>query len=150
MKTEFKKMSLSRALTAGAFSGIITALFIITYTYFYREATDFEKITSIGPVTIFIGIPLLMVIAGSIYFILVHYLLKGELIYITLFSLAVIAGILFTLNLQASGTQKVLTQPEGLVFGIIIITGIAVCIFFPYLAHHPRIYMTKDQMDWEK
>ena len=149
MKSDVKRMSLSRALIAGLFCGIISALLIIVFAFFYRTSTNFEKISAIGPIAIFIGTPILMAGIGWIYFLLVHYLSKGETIYKMVFAVLTIFGLLVILNLKPSGGETLLSMPHGFLFGLIAICGIAACFFIPYLAHHPRIYMTAGEMKWE-
>ena len=143
-------MTLSRALIASLLCGIITALLIIVFALLYRSSTDFEQIKAVGPIAISIGIPIIMAVAGIIYFLLVHHVSKGELIYLLFFSILTIAGILFEMNPKSPTGETLLTLPHGFLFGIIAITGVAVCILLPYLAHHPKLYLTSDQMKWEK
>lgn len=150
MKSEFRKMSFSRALLAGVFCGFFTSIAVVLYTLFYREETDFNSLTGINPTVIYIAIPALIVIAGIIYFLLVHNVAKGELLFIALFAALLIFGVVADMNLHPSSGGALLTMPEGLLFGMEIITGLAICLFLPYLAHHPKIYMTEDQMEWEK
>jgi hypothetical protein len=149
MKREVKKMSLPRALLAGVLCGIITALAVLLYTLFYRKETGFENLSIIGPVPIFVSIPLLLVIAGGIYFIMVHYIRKGEILFIVMFAAILFTGIAMDINFHPETGSKLFSAPNGLLFGIELISGLAICIFLPYLAHHPSIYMTPERLKWE-
>ena len=150
MKKDFKNISLSRGLLAGVLCGIITAVVVALYVYFYRTDTNLEKFAALGPTVIFTGVPLLLIIAGTIYYILVHYLGKGETLYILLFTVLTIINILLVLNLTPSGEESLLSIPHGILFGTIIITGLSACIFLPYLAHHPKIFMTSEEIKLEE
>ena len=149
MKNEFKKMSLSRLLLAGLLCGIITAIIDVVYAGIYRDATDLEKYSGIGPTIIFIAIPLTFLIVSGFYYLLVHYFNKGELFFIAVFAVVALIGITIDMNFRHSVGQTLMTTAHGLFFGMEIITGLAICILLPYFAHHPRIYMTKDEMNWE-
>lgn len=149
METEIKKTTLSRALLASLFSGFITAIAIILYSYFYREGTGFEGYDVVlSPIPIFIGIPLLQIIGGTIYFLLVNNIAKGEILFIAIITILMFAGLFTEINLSASGGQPLLTIPHGLLFGMEIIIGLSLSVFLPFLAHHPKIYMTSEELMW--
>lgn len=149
MKTKLKKMSFSRSLLAGLLCGVVTAFIIIVYALFYRDITDFEKYTALSPVVIFIATPVVMVVIAVVYFIFVHYIKKGEFLFITLFLALILISLSFTVNMQPGGSKIFLTRAHGLLAGMELITGLAACVFLPYLVRHPRIYMTYRQINWE-
>ncbi len=149
MKKDFKKMSLSRGLLGGILCGIITAVIVALYVYFYRTDTNLEKFAVLGPTIIFTGVPLLLVIAGVVYYLFVHYFAKGETLYVILFSVLTIVNILLILNLTPVGKESLLSIPHGILFGTVLITGLSACIFLPYLVHHPKIFMTGEEIKLE-
>jgi len=146
MNATFRNLSPARALIAGLFCGFISAGLIILYAMIYREVTGFGKIIAIGPLAVFIGVPITLVIISSFYFLFVHFLAKGELLYKILFSLLTIGGILIITNFDLSGGGTLLSLPHGFLFGLIIITGLNAAFFLPYLAHHPKIYLTAGEI----
>jgi hypothetical protein len=146
MNTDVKKMSFPRALIAGFFCGFITAIVIILFEAIYRMDTGLEKIGSIDPLTLAVGTPIAIVLISCVYFLFVHYLSRGELLYKILLLVLTIGGLMLLINLQASNRETILTLPNGLLFGIIGITGLADIFFLPYLAHHPGIYLTRDEL----
>lgn len=146
MKKKSKKITLTRALLAGLFCGLLTSVAVVLYTLIYRDSTNLEKFIIISPVPIFIGIPLLMIVSGIIYFLLVSYVARGETWFVILFIALMLAALIA--DMSPAG-KTLVTTPHGLLFGISAITGLAACIFLPYLAHHPRIYMTAGEMKWE-
>ena len=77
MNVDVKKMSLPRALIAGLFCGFITAVVILFYAVIFREDTGFRNISSIGPLTVSVGAPLMIVLTSTVYYFFVHYLSRG-------------------------------------------------------------------------
>ena len=149
MKSEFRKMTFSRALLAGVLCGIVTAIFIAGYAGIYRNETDFEKLAGINPTIIFAFVPLVTVIAAVIYYLLVHYFGKGEVFFETVFIVLMLIAVAKDIRFHRSVGETLMTTANGFLFGLEIITGLAICIFLPYLAHHPKIYMTNDELKWE-
>lgn len=146
MNTDVKKMSFPQALIAGFFCGFITSFIIILFEGIYRVDTGLEKISSVDPLLIAVGTPIAIVLISCVYFLFVHYLSKGELLYKIILLLLTIGSLLLLTNLQTGNGETILTAPHGLLFGIIAITGLADIFFLPYLAHHPGIYLTKDEL----
>ena len=68
MKTFISSPTFPKSLLAGLLVGIITALLNLAYMIVYRESTNFATELIVMPLTIFIGYPILMVLAGSAYF----------------------------------------------------------------------------------
>ena len=150
MKRQIRKMTLSRALVASLLDGLITALAIIVFTYIYREITGYEQIDAINPLLVFIGAPILLLLAGGVYFLLVHNLFRGELLFITLFTALTLVGVGSVVNLQSGTNEGLLSTSHGLLFGTILIAGFACVILLPYLTHHPGIYFTQREEKWEE
>src|SRR5574337_1051673 len=88
MDYEFKKFPFSTvALFAGLFSGFILTLANLAFDFVYRGITkyDYSQIINVSSI-IFLSV-LLLTVAGFIYFLLVKYVKKGELLYIAIFVL---------------------------------------------------------------
>lgn len=150
MKNKMKRSSISRILLAGLFCGVATALIANIYFFIYKGSTGIEPGWLINPVIILVSVPAIVVIASIIYYFIVYYFEKKEslFIYLTVALVLISAGLI--LSLPYSGEKSVVTLNDGLLLGIIVITGISTCVFFPYLVHHPKIYMTYNQMYWHR
>lgn len=133
-----RNTSLSRSLLAGLACGILAALLNVLYTYFYRKATDFSGSVLFEPLMIFIAFPLLFLVAGFIFFEMVEYIRKGRLFFTVLFLLLmVVAAIL--------GISNYTGEKEGLLLGVIAITGLLLSFLLPFLATHARIFMDQEE-----
>ena len=94
--------SFSRALLAGVICGLIAALVNVVYDFVYRRITDFHSDKLISPFPIFMGFPLMMAIAGIIFWILVEYLKQGKLVFTIIFFLATLVALAFDIFGQMS------------------------------------------------
>ena len=77
MKTFISSPTFPKSLLAGLLAGIVTALLNLAYIIVYRESTNFATDLIVMPLTIFIGYPILMALAGSAYFLLQKHLHRG-------------------------------------------------------------------------
>ena len=86
MKTFISSPTFSNSLLSGLLTGIIAALLNLVYVIVYRESTNFGSDLVVMPLTIFIGFPILMVLAGLAYFLLQKHLHSGsQMVYEHLF-----------------------------------------------------------------
>jgi hypothetical protein len=133
-----KNTSISRSLMAGLACGIVAAIINVAYSYFYRKATAFSGATLFEPLVMFVAFPLLFVTAGLVYFEMVDSIKKGGLLFTLLFLLLMGAATIINLT----GTQG---GKEGLLLGIILITGVLMAFVLPFLATHAKIFMDKEE-----
>ena len=134
----FKNTSLSRCLMAGFACGIIAALVNAMYSYFYRNATDFDGSLLFTPLLIFVGFPILFVLTGVIFYEMVDHVRKGRLCFTVAFLLLMGLAIILNLNQQNKGA-------EGLLLGIILISGFLMSLLLPYIATHSKIIMDEEE-----
>lgn len=135
--------SFTRSVLAGLFAGILTGAANFLFVLLYRSGTGvnaYEYI--ISPLFIFTGFPIILVLSGCIFFIMNRYLRKGAFYYSVLFVLLTLFAIFEDFFSPAKGS--LLAGPKGLLFGIITITGLMIALFIPYLARHPKIFMTDE------
>src|SRR5262245_58868712 len=102
MKKDFKQLSLSRALLAGLLCGIITAMVIGIFVVLYRDKTDFERLLGLNSTVIFAFIPLVVLIAAGIYYLLAHYYKNGEALFIILFIGLLLFGLVKDMSFHRS------------------------------------------------
>jgi drug/metabolite transporter (DMT)-like permease len=132
-----KNTSFSRSLLAGFACGIVAALLNVTYGYFYRTATDYSGAILVEPLVIFIAFPLIFIIGGFIFFEMVEFIKRGGLFFTLLFLLLMLIAIM--VNLKSADKGK-----EGLLLGMILITGLLMSFLLPFLATHAKIFMDKE------
>jgi len=123
---------------AGLACGIVAAVLNVAYGYFYRKATAFTGATLLEPLIMFVAFPLLFVIAGLIFFEMTDSIKKGGLMFTLLFLLIMGAAMVINLNSAEGGK-------EGLLLGIIIITGFLISFLLPFLATHAKIFTDKEE-----
>jgi hypothetical protein len=130
--------STSRCLMAGLACGILAAVLNAVYTYIYGNATNLSHGMLLSPVTFFIGVPILFLAAGFIFFEMVEYIKKGRFIFSILFLLLTALATMIVLNMYEGAM-------EGFVAGLIIINGLLISLLLPYLATHAKLFMDRDE-----
>jgi len=135
--------SFSRALLAGLICGIIGAALIAFYTFEYRKITEFKGLGFLEPMVIFIGVPLLMVLAGFLFLGMVEQFKNGEFLYILLALVLTIGGIVVVLVVKEG---PLLSGSKGLLLGIITIGGLISTFLLPFLGTHPKIFMEEEEL----
>lgn len=135
---KLKKTSFTRSLMAGFASGIVAALLNVVYSYVYRNATGFDGAALFTPLLIFIGFPILFVITGVILYEMIDRIKNGRMWFTVLFLLLMMLALVFDVNRQPKGS-------EGLLLGIILITGLLMAFLLPYLATHAKVFMDEEE-----
>jgi hypothetical protein len=138
-----KESSFSRALLAGLICGIIGAALIAFYTFEYRKITEFKGLGFLEPMVIFIGVPLLMVLAGFLFLGMVEQFKNGEFLYILLALVLTIGGFVVVLVVKEG---PLLSGSKGLLLGIITIGGLISTFLLPFLGTHPKIFMEEEEL----
>jgi len=138
-----KESSFSRALLAGLICGILGAALIAFYTFEYRKITEFKGLGFLEPMVIFIGVPLLMVLAGFLFLGMVEQFKNGEFLYILLALALTIGGIVVVLIVKEG---PMLSGSKGLLLGIITIGGLISAFLLPFLGTHPKIFMEEEEL----
>ena len=77
MEPSLKIGIFSKSLLAGLLSGVCAAVLNLVYSIIYRNATGFATAEIIMPLSIFIGFPILLAMAGCAYYLLQKHLRAG-------------------------------------------------------------------------
>jgi hypothetical protein len=134
------KTSFSKSLLAGLLTGIVAALLNLIYMIIYREATGFATAKIIMPLSIFLGFPILLGLAGCAYFLLKKHLARGASWFV-FFSIALMVALVLITFLDTSESGGgIFSGLRGLCLGMEIITCLLSAILIPWLASHPNIY----------
>lgn len=133
-----KNTSISRALMAGLACGIAAAVLSGIYTYFYRKATDYSGSFYFEPLLLFVGFPILFLVAALIYFEMTDYMRRGGLLFSIVILALVVVGAFF-------GLGEIDRGEEGLLLGYMLIGGILLAVLLPFLATHAKIFMDKEE-----
>lgn len=140
MKTLTDTTTFSKSLFAGLLTGIIAALLNLVYMIVYRESTNFGADLIVMPLTIFIGFPILMAMAGAAYFLLQKHLFSGTVWFIIICFIGMIGLLTMTILDTRLNHGVLLSGARGLFLGMVIITSLLGAFLIPYLARHSKIY----------
>ena len=129
-----------KSILAGLLAGIITALLNLAYMIVYRESTNFATDLVVMPLTIFIGYPILMVLAASVYFLLQKHFRRGPVWFMSICFISMIALLTLTIRDTRVNHGALLTGARGLFLGMVFISFLLAAFLIPYLARHSKIY----------
>jgi len=136
METDINHGPFYKSLMGGLFAGIVITIVNLAYNFLYRDLTSFNpsylvNVTSI----IFISI-VFSVLAGIMYYLIVPYAKKSNVLFIFLFIVltALLTYVAFTVH--RSVNLKVSTQFQGLFAGLVLITGLIDAFLIPYMVEH--------------
>jgi hypothetical protein len=140
MEPSLKIGIFSKSLLAGLLSGVCAAVLNLVYSIIYRNATGFATAEIIMPLSIFIGFPILLAMAGCAYYLLQKHLRAGTSWFI-FFCIALLAALVITTILDTKQNGGTLFSGlRGLCLGMEIITCLLAAGLIPYFARHPNIY----------
>ena len=123
---------------AGLACGITAAALSIAFSYFYRKSTAYSGAEFFEPLLIFIAFPLFFVVAGVIYFEMADTIKKGGLIFSVIFLALMLVSVIFWLDNFDKAKQ-------GLLLGMILISGLLLSFLLPFLATHAQVFMDKEE-----
>jgi hypothetical protein len=134
MEQENLHTPFSKAVMAGLFTGIIATVVSMLYNTIYRQATYFELSSIINVATLVFAVPLLLLVAGFLYYAFSK-LRSGAILYTIVMIVFTVLCIIWDFHIQRSADPVQTTEFRQLFLGIIIISGLA-SFFIPYLATH--------------
>ncbi|HLY68121.1 MAG TPA: hypothetical protein VKR53_00245 [Puia sp.] len=140
MSVVYNKISFSKSLLAGILAGIAAALLNLIYMVAYRDTTGFATAKIIMPLSIFIGFPIVLGLAGCCYYLIKRHLSRGVAWFIFFFLALLGALLLITVADTKDDGGNLFSGLRGLCLGMEIITCMLGAFFIPYLASHPGIY----------
>lgn len=149
MKQADQPLLIGRCLLAGLLTGLITAVLVLIFNIIYRGATNLESYDIIMPFTIFTAFPLFGLVSGGAYFLFANNLRRGN----ALFSIIWVLVMLILVIISAMTGDSVppgLKGFRGLFVGIELITGLLAAFGIPFLAHHPSLYLTQEDIRGEE
>lgn len=142
MRSNALTSSSVRALLAGFVAGIIAAAACFGFVWLYRSATG-NAYNVISPLTLFVGIPVLLTLSGLLFSWLKRYVHRGTMWYSVLFMLLVVFVII--IGLLAPGKIS-LEGYKGVLVGIEVITGLAAIFLVPFLARLLSIFRSPQEV----
>ncbi|MBS1761472.1 MAG: hypothetical protein JSR00_01225 [Bacteroidetes bacterium] len=126
MNYDYKPTEMSRSIMAGLFAGLGSVLAILIFNFIYRDITGFSASGIINISSISFSVLIFFLIAGVIFEVFHHAFKKGTLIFEIVAAVATILTIIASLSVPGK-------LREGMVLGIVIISGIFLTIILPRL-----------------
>lgn len=142
METPDLTTSFSKSVLAGLLTGVIAAFVNLIYVVVFRETSNFggDEII-VMPLTIFIGFPILLVIAGCAYYLFKRHLPSGTLWFIGISLATMVALIIVTVQDTPMNQGTFFSGARGLFLGMVIITFLLAAFLVPYFATHSKIFI---------
>jgi hypothetical protein len=149
MKTSDMPITVGRCLLAGLLTGIITAVIVSIFNVVYRRETEFYAYAVASHLSIFLAFPFFHLISGGFYFLFIDHLKKGSLVFIFLMLLLTLICTLLTAYVGNSSDPTV-EAFRGLLIGLELFGGILGAVLIPYFVHHPRLFLTPEDIKGEE
>ena len=142
MSPSVQPTSPSKSILAGLLTGIIAAAINLLYVIIFRESSDFSGDgLFVMPVTLFIGLPILLVLFGGAYYLFQKHLRNGTSWFAGICLAGMVALIMVTLQDTRLNHGELFSGARGLFLGIVIITFLLAAFLVPYLARHSKIFL---------
>jgi len=126
----------SKALLTGVFAGISATFICIIYNVIFRDETGYQLFNLINVSSLIFGVNIAFMLIGVIYYWFIKYLKRsGEMVYIGVFILITILGILKTSGIQRTDDLVANIQFHHLFIAMIVIWSIAASIGIPVMFH---------------
>ena len=136
MDYNYKQTNLSKAIFGGLFAGLIACAAAEIFNIIFRLSTGFSSATFINVETLIFAPVIFCVIAGILYFILTKFVKKGRLIYIVLFVLITVAGVVMGFMRHYTSSGPAFQKALVLHTGIVLIIGCTAAFVQPYVTKH--------------
>jgi len=141
MNYEYSETPLSRSVLAGLATGITATVLNLIYNFIFRGITKLSlEMSVINVSTIIFATVILCLIGGLVYYFIVVNLRKNSNIFIGLFIVLTVIGVVLGLNYHISNDQQISAQFDGLYIGMVIITGVCTAFFIPWLTRHKNVF----------
>ena len=121
---------------AGLFGGIVITIANLVFNFIYRGVTRFNPSQLINVTSIIFVSLLFSLVAGILYYVLVPYAKRNGMLYIALFIILTVVLTYVAFTVHRSNDPHVTAQFDGLLAGIVIITGFTDAFLIPYMAKH--------------
>ena len=140
MNYDYEQTDLSKSVLAGLFAGIMATCASLVFNIIFRGITQFNPSAIINVSSIIIGSVFILTIAGLLFYFFQHYMRGGSVVFRIFFLLVTCIAVYFSMQVQRSTDATVSKQFEELLSGVVLISGIFIIFYIPYLFRHEHIY----------
>ena len=139
MKRPERIPTFSKALLAGALTGIAATVINMIYDVVFRSITNYEPAAWFNFFSITISSVLVLMLTGMFFYLFARN--NSFKTYEVAIIIIVIAVIAITAFLHSDKSQPVFYGNHGLVAGFTVLSGILALTLLPYLFRHPKLFL---------
>jgi hypothetical protein len=129
----------SKALLAGALTGLAATVANIVYDIIFRSITRYMPAMEFNFFSITLASMIVLTLIGMVFFLFTRYF--NYKAFIVTLIIVIIACILITAFLHSDARQPAFYGNHGLIAGFVIISGLLSLTLLPYLFRHPKIFI---------
>jgi len=138
MEKDFQKSIFDRSLMTCVFVGIMGTLLCMFYDLLFVEYLNYPLSTIINVATLILGVNLIFLVIGFLFYGFITFSKYGERIYIIVFILITGFFIWKMQGVHRTDNDLVNLQFKYLLSGIIIILGLLASVAVPFLFHNKQ------------
>ncbi len=129
----------SKALLAGALTGMAATLINVIYEVIFRSITNYEPAAWFNFFSITFATMIVLTLTGMFFYLFAKS--NSFKTYDVAIAIIVIAVICTTAFLHSDKSQAAFYGNHGLVAGFVILSGILALTLLPYLFRHPKLFL---------
>ena len=129
----------SKALLAGALTGLAATVINIVYDIIFRSITRYMPPEEFNFFSITFASMIVLTIIGMLLFVFVKYFNKTA--FLAAIIVIVIACVCITAFIHSNTNESVFYGNHGLIAGFAILSGLLSLTLLPYLYNHPKIFI---------
>lgn len=129
----------SKALLAGALTGMAATVANMIYDVVFRSITDYELAAWFNFYTITFSSILVLMVTGIFFYLFARS--NSFKTYDVAIVIIVIGVIAATALLHSDKSQSAFHGNHGLVAGFVVLSGILALTLLPYLFRHPKLFL---------
>ena len=129
----------SKALLAGALTGIVAASVNSVYSIIFRSITRYFPAEEFGFFQIIFASVIVLILIGILYYSIIK--MFSTIAFAIILIILVIAVVCITAFVHANKSETAFYGNHGLIAGFTIISGILSLTLLPYLYRHPKIFI---------
>jgi len=129
----------SRALLAGALTGLVATVVNLIYNLVFRSITRFMPDEEFNFFSITLASMIVLVLIGILFFVFLKYI--NSTAFFILLVILIIGCICITAFSHMNAGESAFYGDHGLVAGFILLSGILALTLLPYLYLHPKLFI---------
>ncbi len=133
MNHDYEDTEFSKSVLAGVFAGITAILLSLIYNTIFRRITGFSLSEIINVSTVIFALLIAVIVAGLIFYLFHHYLKRGTIIFQAAAFILTVLLVVGSMQVQRSSDPLLTNEFQGLLLGIVAITGACTVFLIPFL-----------------